>query len=89
MKIRIKYFPPYDTIINTRTDEIELPYPITLKEFLKILLELHPQLQEFISFIDDETLMSRIIFAQNGEFLKLDNTINEGEVLVLPPISGG
>jgi len=89
MRILVKYFPPYNYIIGIREEVIVVPNDIKVKDFLLFLASKYPRLKEFVNLESDEKQMNRMVLVQNGEFLKLNDSLSEGVIMILAPIAGG
>ena len=89
MRLLIKYFQPYEQIIGLKEEYLEIPDESTTRDLLKILVDRHPKLSEYVSLDSDERQMLRMVVVQRNEFLKLEDKLVKGEVLILHPISGG
>lgn len=89
MKVIVRYYPPFDRITGVREETLDLPENVTTGEFLRYLSSRYPGLKEYVNLDSDERQMNRMLIVQNGEFLRIRDTVKEGLVMVLFPISGG
>jgi molybdopterin converting factor small subunit len=89
MRLVVKFYPPFDRLVGLREEILYLQEELRVREFLLKLVGMHPVLDEYISIDSDERQMARMVVVQDGVFLKLDEKLVEGDVLILFPISGG
>jgi|Deesub1362A_J573_1020465.scaffolds.fasta_scaffold00012_122 molybdopterin converting factor small subunit len=89
MRLLIRYFQPYDQLVGLKEESLDVPDDATTRDLLRILVNRHPRLADYISFDSDEKQMRRLVVVQRDEFLKLEDRLAEDEVLILYPISGG
>ena len=92
MKITIRYFPPYRDAVGVEWEELDVEgADIQLSVILRLLMTLHPSLEEYFDIRSDGDLRRQVIVASGSRVLKLSDPIDvsDGELKILPPIIGG
>ena len=81
MRVRVKLFASFRTIVGQKEEELEVPDGITVRGLL----------DEYVSrFPDLERYREHIILSVNTEYGPPDRVLRDGdEVSFLPPVSGG
>ncbi|MHA7129823.1 MoaD/ThiS family protein [Algoriphagus namhaensis] len=77
MKIRFNYHGKLVELLGTKSEELELPQD-TSAEIRQTLIQAHPELAE-----------STFQLAQSNRILQAGDLIEEKEIDVFPPFSGG
>lgn len=80
MKVRLKYFASLRELVGSAEEETQVPADSSAGSLLELVKNLHSSLRD----------VEKIFVAVNGEYVELDATIEEGDVVALfPPVSGG
>lgn len=80
MKVKVRYFASIRDRIGLDQEEVETPSETTLGALYEELKATHEDLGEW----------NRVLLAVNGEYMKQDQGLSEGDVVaVFPPVSGG
>ena len=80
MKVKVRYFASIRDLIGLDQEEVETPSETTLGALYEKLKATHEDLGEW----------NRVLLAVNGEYMKQDQGLSEGDVVaVFPPVSGG
>ena len=93
MKVKIVYYPPFDSLVGLRSEEVGVVgSSITVLELLRKLAADHPQVKPYVVTDSDEELRAQICVVAGSNLLRTVDKLEEGkvsEVKILPPISGG
>jgi len=89
MRITVKYFAHFREITGTDEEELYIPDSLRVRDLLLLLLRKYPGLREYINLESNERQMNRMVLVQYGEFLRINDNLKEGVVMILPPIAGG
>lgn len=77
--MKVLYFAELKEILGTDSENIDLSYDITVKDFITNLFEKHPSIQE-----------KQFQIAVNEEFVQNDDVVRPDDIVALiPPVSGG
>jgi len=88
--MKVRFFKPFDELSGKEEITLDLKEPIPVKELLGILEEKIPSFRPYVRKEKDEILSFFVVLVRGDEILKLQDMVNEGDVVkVLPPISGG
>ena len=80
MRVRLKYFASIREMIGIVGEEVTLQEGSTVHDLIKKLKMDHARLRD----------MDLILVAVDGEYVKPDTLLREGDVVALfPPVSGG
>ncbi len=81
MKVTVRYFARYRSLVGKGEEEVELPEGSTVRDLIELLEELHPVLK---------VLKNEVNVSRNGCYVRFDEILKEGDVVALfPPVSGG
>lgn len=88
MKVKVRYFARYRSLVGTDEEEIEIPEGSTVRDLIEILKERHPVLKNEVFAEDDD--LADVNVSKNGRYVRFDEILKEGDVVALfPPVSGG
>lgn len=88
MKIRVRYFARYRSLVGKSEEELEVPDGITVGELIEILKERHPALKNEVFAEEDD--LADVNVSRNGRYVKFDEALQDGDVVaIFPPVSGG
>ena len=88
MKVTVRYFARYRSLIGKSEEELEVPDGITVRELIEILRERHPILKTEVFAEDDD--LADVNVSRNGRYVRFDEVLRDGDtVAVFPPVSGG
>ena len=80
MKVKVRYFASIRERMGMEHEEVETASGTTLGTLYEELKATHEDLWEW----------SRVLLAVNGEYMEMDHSLSEGDVVaVFPPVSGG
>ncbi len=87
MKIKVRYFARFRSIVGVSEEELEVPEGIRVVDLLEILKERHPELKNEV-FAQNED--ADVNVSKNGRYVSFDDHLSNGDVVALfPPVSGG
>ena len=88
MRIKLRYFARYRSLVGKVEEELEVPDGITVRELIDILRERHPVLKNEVFAEDDD--LADVNVSRNGRYVRFDEMLEDGDVVALfPPVSGG
>ncbi|MDV3103839.1 MULTISPECIES: ubiquitin-like small modifier protein 1 [Thermococcus] len=88
MKVTVRYFARYRSLVGKGEEEVELPEGATVRDLIEKLRELHPVLKNEVFSEDDS--FADVNVSRNGRYVGFDEILKEGDVVALfPPVSGG
>ncbi|ASJ05480.1 MULTISPECIES: ubiquitin-like small modifier protein 1 [Thermococcus] len=88
MRIKVRYFARFRSIVGTGEEELEVPEGITVRELIELLKERHPVLKTEVFAEDDD--LADVNVSRNGRYVGFDDVLQDGDVVALfPPVSGG
>ncbi|MCD6373417.1 MAG: MoaD/ThiS family protein [Thermococcus sp.] len=88
MRIKLRYFARYRSLVGKGEEELEVPDGITVRELIDILRERHPVLKNEVFAEDDD--LADVNVSRNGRYVRFDEMLEDGDVVALfPPVSGG
>jgi len=88
MKVIVRYFARYRSLVGKSEEELEVPDGITVRELIEILKERHPVLKNEV-FAEDNDLAD-VNVSRNGRYVRFDEVLRDGDVIaIFPPVSGG
>ncbi|NJE10926.1 ubiquitin-like small modifier protein 1 [Thermococcus sp. MAR1] len=88
MKIRVRYFARFRSLVGTGEEELDVPKGITVRELIELLKERHPVLKTEVFAEDDD--LADVNVSRNGRYVGFDDVLQDGDVVALfPPVSGG
>jgi molybdopterin synthase sulfur carrier subunit len=88
MKVTVRYFARYRSLVGKGEEELEVPDGITVGELIEILKERHPVLKNEVFAEDDD--LADVNVSRNGRYVRFDEVLRGGDVVALfPPVSGG
>jgi molybdopterin converting factor small subunit len=93
MKVKIIYYPPFDSVTGQHSEEIEVESSsIVVSDLLRIVLAKHPEMKSYVLMSSDEELRAQMSIIAGPNLLKTTDTIDEAvlsEIKILPPVAGG
>lgn len=91
MKITIKFYQPYNNIINkSEIDIVTEKDNLNLSELIKLIIEKEPKLKEYLLSDNNEEMFRKFIVIRDNEMLRFDSCINNNDTLkILSPLHGG
>ena len=88
MKIEVRYFARYRSIVGKSEEELEVPSGITVRDLIEILKERYPALKEEVFAEEDD--LADVNVSRNGRYVGFEEVLREGDVIaIFPPVSGG
>ncbi|WP_297092961.1 ubiquitin-like small modifier protein 1 [Thermococcus sp.] len=88
MRIKVRYFARFRSLVGIGEEELEVPEGTTVGELISLLKERHPVLREEVFAEDDD--LADVNISRNGSYASFDEVLEEGDVVALfPPVSGG
>jgi len=88
MRIKVRYFARYRSLVGKGEEELEVPEGITVKELIDILKERYPILKNEVFAEEDD--LADVNVSRNGRYVRFDEVLEDGDVVALfPPVSGG
>ena len=86
----VRFFKPFDELAGKKEIELDLQKPVPVRELLGTLEKRIPSFQPYVRKAGDEVQSFFVILVRGDEVLKLEDLVEDGDVVkVLPPISGG
>jgi MoaD family protein len=88
--VKVRFFKPFDELAGNKEIDLALKKPVPVKELLAILADRIPSFKSYVRKEGDEVQSFFVILVRGDEVLKLEDLVQQGDVVkVLPPISGG
>ncbi|ASJ01509.1 ubiquitin-like small modifier protein 1 [Thermococcus gorgonarius] len=88
MKVTVRYFARYRSLVGKGEEEVELPEGATVRDLIEKLKELHPVLKNEVFAEDDD--LADVNVSRNGRYVRFDEILKDGDIVALfPPVSGG
>ncbi len=88
MKVTVRYFARYRSLVGKGEEELEVPAGVTVGELIEVLKERHPALKNEVFAEDDD--LADVNVSRNGRYVRFDEVLRDGDtVAVFPPVSGG
>ncbi|ACJ17113.1 molybdopterin converting factor, subunit 1 [Thermococcus onnurineus NA1] len=88
MKVKVRYFARFRSLVGTGEEELEVPDGIKVRELIDIIKERHPILKNEVFAEDDD--LADVNVSRNGRYVSFDEVLNDGDTIALfPPVSGG
>lgn len=88
MKVTVRYFARYRSLVGRSEEELEIPDGITVGELIEILKEKHPVLEGEVFAEDDD--LADVNVSRNGRYVRFDEVLHDGDIVaIFPPVSGG
>lgn len=88
MKVTVRYFARYRSLVGKSEEELEVPEGITVRDLIEVLKERHPVLKNEVFAEDDD--LADVNVSRNGRYVGFDEVLREGDVVaIFPPVSGG
>jgi molybdopterin converting factor small subunit len=88
--LQVVAYPPYRAGLGAGTLRLEMPEGVTLRDVLRELARRDQDFDAFAGAKKDEWLWGQLLVHVKGEMVRLNDRLNDGDVLeLLPPIAGG
>jgi len=88
MRVKVRYFARYRSLVGKSEEELEVPDGITIRELVEILKERHSALKNEVFAEDDD--LADVNVSLNGRYARFDEVLRDGDTVALfPPVSGG
>ena len=88
MRVTVRYFARYRSLVGKGEEELEVPDGITVLELIELLKERHPVLRNEVFAEDDD--LADVNVSRNGRYVRFDEVLRDGDIVALfPPVSGG
>jgi len=88
MRVKVRYFARYRSLVGTGEEELEVPEGATVMDLIEKLKELHPVLKNEVFAEDDD--LADVNVSKNGRYVRFDEILKEGDIVaIFPPVSGG
>ena len=88
MKVTVRYFARYRSLVGRGEEELEVPDGITVGELIELLKGRHPVLENEVFAEDDD--LADVNVSRNGRYVRFDEVLRDGDIVALfPPVSGG
>lgn len=88
MRIKVRYFARYRSLVGKSEEELEVPDGITVRDLIEILKERYPVLKNEVFAEDDD--FADVNVSRNGRYVRFDEVLKDGDVIaIFPPVSGG
>ncbi|WP_457750582.1 ubiquitin-like small modifier protein 1 [Thermococcus sp.] len=88
MRITVRYFARYRSLVGKSEEELEIPEGATVRELIEVLKERHPVLKDEVFAEEDD--LADVNVSRNGRYVRFDEVLQDGDVVALfPPVSGG
>ena len=88
MRITVRYFARYRSLVGKSEEELDVPEGITVGELIEILKERHPVLKNEVFAEDDD--LADVNVSRNGRYVRFDEVLRDGDIVaIFPPVSGG
>ena len=90
MTVTIVAFPPYRAGLGPAPIDLELLAGSTLRDVLHALAQRSAEFEPWAVARTNEWLWGQLLVHRNGEIVRLDDAVADGDRLeLLPPIAGG
>ena len=90
MLLDVVAYPPYRAGLGAGTVQLEMPEGSTLRDVLRVLAQRSQEFEPWANAHKDEWLWGQLLVHVKGEMVRLDDRLNNGDLLeLLPPIAGG
>ncbi|AEK73359.1 molybdopterin converting factor, subunit 1 [Thermococcus sp. 4557] len=88
MRVTVRYFARYRSLVGKGEEELEVPDGITVLELIELLKERHPVLRNEVFAEEDD--LADVNVSRNGRYVRFDEVLRDGDtVAIFPPVSGG
>jgi molybdopterin converting factor small subunit len=88
--MKVRFFKPFDELSGRDEIDLNLKGSMKVKEVLGMIEKEVPSFQRFLRKEKDEVLNFFVVLVRGDEILKLNDTVQDKDIVkVLPPISGG
>ncbi|AJC71485.1 MAG: MoaD/ThiS family protein [Thermococcus sp.] len=88
MKVTVRYFARYRSLVGKGEEEVELPEGATVMDLIEKIKKMHPVLRNEVFAEDDD--LADVNVSRNGRYVRFDEILKEGDVVaIFPPVSGG
>jgi MoaD family protein len=88
--MKVRFFKPFDELSGRDEIDLDLKGSAKVKEVLGMIEREVPSFKRFIRKEKDEVLNFFVVLVRGDEILKLNDTVQDKDIVkVLPPISGG
>ncbi len=88
VRITVRYFARYRSLVGKDEEELEVPRGITVGELVELLKKRHSVLRNEVFAEEDD--LADVHVSKNGRYVGFDDVLREGDkVAIFPPVSGG
>lgn len=88
MKVTVRYFARYRSLVGKGEEEMELPEGAMVMDLIERIKEMHPILKNEVFAEDDD--LADVNVSRNGRYVHFDEILQDGDVVaIFPPVSGG
>jgi molybdopterin synthase sulfur carrier subunit len=88
MRITVRYFARYRSLVGRGEEEIEVPEGTTVRDLIETLRRKYPVLRNEVFAEEDD--LADVHVSKNGRYVSFDEVLREGDkVAIFPPVSGG
>ncbi|AFL95302.1 molybdopterin converting factor, subunit 1 [Thermococcus cleftensis] len=88
MRVTVRYFARYRSLVGKGEEEIEIPEGTTVRELIEMLKERHPVLRNEVFAEEDD--LADVNVSRNGRYVRFDEVLRDGDIVaIFPPVSGG
>ncbi|QDA30403.1 MoaD/ThiS family protein [Thermococcus indicus] len=83
MRVTVRYFARYRSLVGKGEEELEVPEGITVLELIEMLKERHPVLRNEVFAEEDD--LADVNVSRNGRYVRFDEVLRDGDIVALFP----